>query len=63
MPMGKGTYGSSVGRPSKKEKREGMMKGMMPGMKKKKDMMYGGGRVQYMDGGPVMDNTPMAKPN
>jgi len=60
MPMGKGTYGSSVGRP-KEEKREGKMPGGM--MKKKKDMMYGGGRVQYMDGGPVMDNTPMAKPN
>ena len=61
--MGKGTYGSSVGRPSKEEKREGKMPGGM--MKKKKQMMYGGGsaRVQYMDGGPVMDNTPMAEPN
>ena len=61
MPMGKGTYGSSVGRPSKKEKREGKMPGGM--MKNKKQMMYGGGRIQYMDGGPVMDNTPIAKPN
>ena len=61
MPMGKGTYGSSVGRPSKEEKRKGKMGGGMTG--KKKQMMYGGGRVQYMDGGPVMDNTPMAKPN
>tara|TARA_R100001463_G_scaffold49981_1_gene100010 strand:- start:581 stop:766 length:186 start_codon:yes stop_codon:yes gene_type:complete len=61
MPMGKGTYGSQVGRPSKKEKREGKMDGGMMG--KKKQMMYGGGRVKYMDGGPVMDNTPMAKPN
>ena len=60
MPMGKGTYGSKVGRP-KEEKRENKMPGGM--MKKKKQMMYGGGRVQYMDGGPVMDNTPMAKPN
>jgi len=61
MPMGKGTYGSSVGRPSKKEKREGKMGGGMMG--KKKQMMYGGGRVQYMDGGPVIDNTPKAKAN
>ena len=61
MPMGKGTYGSSVGRPSKKEKREGKMGGGM--MEKKKQMMYGGGRVQYMDGGPVIDNTPKAKAN
>ena len=65
MPMGKGTYGSSVGRPSKKEKREGMMKGMMPGKHRKKAnmgrMMYKKGtRVQYTVGGEVM---PMAKPN
>ena len=48
MPSGTGTYGSSVGRP-KKEKREGMMKGMMPGMKKKKDEM----RMSYMYGSRV----------
>ena len=37
MPMGKGTYGSKVGRPSKKKMAHG---GMAHGKKKK--MMYGG---------------------
>ena len=73
MPMGKGTYGSQKGRP-KKDKREQMYVGSMPGKRKKmmggsmmhsdKRMMKGtGGRIQYMDGGPVTDNTPMATPN
>ena len=35
MPMGKGTYGSKVGRPSKAAKAKGM-KRVKPGMKKKK---------------------------
>jgi len=34
MPMGKGTYGSKVGRPSKSAKAKGMKK--MPMKKKKK---------------------------
>ncbi len=40
MPMGKGTYGSKVGRPSKAAKAKGMkkmaMKSRPRGMKKKK---------------------------
>ena len=40
MPMGKGTYGSKVGRPKKKK----MMGG---GMAKKKRMTYKKGGTQY----------------
>ena len=36
MPMGKGTYGSKVGRPSKKAKMAGMNKMMMAKKKAKK---------------------------
>ena len=39
MPMGKGTYGSQKGRPSKKED--------------KKKMMMGGGKMKYSMGGEV----------
>ena len=46
MPMGKGTYGSKVGRTEKKKKK--MMGGKMP----KKKMMYGG-KTKYMQGGTV----------
>ena len=46
MPMGKGTYGSKVGRPSKKKMAHGGMahgkKKMMGGGMMKKKMMYGG---------------------
>ena len=40
MPMGKGTYGSKVGRPPKKK--TGMMHGGMTAKKKPMGMMYGG---------------------
>ena len=53
MPMGKGTYGSQKGRPSKKDDKKKMMMG---GMNKKKGMM-GGGKMKYSMGGEV------AKPN
>ena len=41
MPMGKGTYGSQKGRPSKKDDKKKMMMG---GMSKNK--MMGGGKVR-----------------
>jgi len=56
MPMGKGTYGSKVGRPKKKREDMmggGMMYGSMP--RKKKGT---GGRMMYKDGG-----MPKLKPN
>ncbi len=55
--MGKGTYGSKVGRP--KKKREDMMGGgMMYGSKPRKKKGHGG-RMTYGHGGEVM---PKAKP-
>lgn len=50
MPMGKGTYGSQKGRPSKKDDKKKMMMG---GMSKKK--MMGGGKMamKYSMGGTV----------
>tara|TARA_R110002167_G_scaffold90894_18_gene244539 strand:+ start:1144 stop:1308 length:165 start_codon:yes stop_codon:yes gene_type:complete len=50
MPMGKGTYGSQKGRPSKKDDKKKKM--MMGGMNKKK-MMMGGGKMKYSMGGEV----------
>ena len=50
MPMGKGTYGSQKGRPSKKDDKKKKM--MMGGMNKKK-MMMGGGKMKYSTGGEV----------
>tara|TARA_R100000935_G_scaffold6913_1_gene14966 strand:+ start:981 stop:1166 length:186 start_codon:yes stop_codon:yes gene_type:complete len=48
MPMGKGTYGSKVGRPAEKKKK--MMGGKMP----KKKMMDGGKMgMKYSMGGTV----------
>ena len=43
-------------------RREPMAYGGM-GMKKKPMQKGGMNRIQYMEGGPVMDNIPMAKPN
>tara|TARA_R110001583_G_scaffold46783_1_gene146630 strand:+ start:355 stop:513 length:159 start_codon:yes stop_codon:yes gene_type:complete len=48
--MGKGTYGSQKGRPSKKDDKKKKM--MMGGMNKKK-MMMGGGKMKYSMGGEV----------
>ena len=56
MPMGKGTYGSKVGRPKKKRKDMmdgGMMSGSNP--RKKKGT---GGRMMYTDGGLVDFKNP-----
>ena len=50
MPMGKGTYGSQKGRPSKKDDKKKKM--MMGGMNKKK-MMMSGGKMKYSMGGEV----------
>lgn len=43
-------------------RREPMVYGGM-GMKKKPMQKGGMNRIQYTMGGPVTDNTPMAKPN
>tara|TARA_Y100001951_G_C11111707_1_gene167856 strand:- start:160 stop:333 length:174 start_codon:yes stop_codon:yes gene_type:complete len=57
MPMGKGTYGSQMGRP-KKKKRMPKMGGMMVHGDKKRMKKGTGGRMMYADGG-----MPKLKPN
>jgi hypothetical protein len=47
MPMGKGTYGSKVGRPKKEKK-------MGSGMMKRKNAMYGGMQKKKMNKGSMM---------
>ncbi len=55
--MGKGTYGSQMGRP-KKKKRMPKMGGMMVHGDKKRMKKGTGGRMMYADGG-----MPKLKPN
>tara|TARA_Y100001937_G_scaffold37811_1_gene53960 strand:+ start:146 stop:331 length:186 start_codon:yes stop_codon:yes gene_type:complete len=45
MPMGKGTYGSKMGRPPKKDKKN----------------MMGGGRMNYMGGSKVKNGNASAR--
>ena len=47
MPMGKGTYGSKVGRPNKEKKMGG-------GMMKRKKAMYGSMQKKKMNKGSMM---------
>ena len=55
--------GMMVGRDSKKDLGNRSARREMHHGGKPKRVKKAMGRIMYMDGGPVMDNTPMAKPN